>query len=191
VSKEDRRRWAATVAQPVHTGCNATEPTRRLHLGVAHAGNAHRVGRLRVLHGRSDERANVSEREPLEAAVLSSPGEPIKAALRNAHIVIFALRLGIGRWEPLYGISNGYRVELPPDFDWSFEALGTLEAAVMRVGLGGIGRADIRVRLDDAHSVYALSGRLAAILGRWDAQGLRVYRVPRRPTDGGIRPDGS
>jgi hypothetical protein len=69
-------------------------------------------------------------REPLEATPISNPGEPIKAALRKGPIVIVALRLGPGRWEPLYAISGCRRVALPGDFGWSIEALGTLEMTV-------------------------------------------------------------
>jgi hypothetical protein len=69
-------------------------------------------------------------REPLEATPISNPGEPIRAALRKGTVVIVALRLGMGRWEPLYAIHGRDRVALPCDFCWTLEAIGTLEMAV-------------------------------------------------------------
>jgi hypothetical protein len=68
--------------------------------------------------------------EPLEATPISNPGEPVKAALRRGPLVIVALRLGAGRWEPLYAIRGFDREALPCDFHWTLEAIGTLEMAV-------------------------------------------------------------
>lgn len=69
----------------------------------------------------------------LEATVISNPGEPMRAAVRGGAVVIFALRLGLGEWEPLYAAVNGsLRVALPQDFRWTLEAIGALEAAFAR-----------------------------------------------------------
>jgi hypothetical protein len=68
--------------------------------------------------------------EPLEATPISNPGEPIKVALRKGAVLIIALRLDIGRWEPLYAILGRRRVGLPLDFCWTIEAVGVMELAV-------------------------------------------------------------
>jgi hypothetical protein len=68
--------------------------------------------------------------EPLEAVPMSNPGEPIKAALRKGPVVVIALRLGPGEWEPLYAIYGRNRVALPRCFCWTIEAIGTLELAI-------------------------------------------------------------
>lgn len=65
----------------------------------------------------------------LEATTISNPGEPIKAALRKGPVVVIALRLGPGIWEPLYAIYGKKRTDLPEDFNWSLEAIGALEVA--------------------------------------------------------------
>ncbi len=69
--------------------------------------------------------------EQLEAVVLSSRGELARAALRTGPILVVALRLGVGAWEPLYGIVGPWRVELPREFCWTIEAIGALEAAAL------------------------------------------------------------
>jgi hypothetical protein len=69
--------------------------------------------------------------EQLEAVVLNSPGESIKAALRTGPILVVAMRLGAGAWEPLYGLVGPCRVELPPEFCWTLEAVAVLEAAAL------------------------------------------------------------
>jgi hypothetical protein len=69
--------------------------------------------------------------ERLEATPISNPGEPIRAALRKGPMVVIALRLGVGIWEPLYAIVGGCRVALPQDFCWSIEAVGVLEMATL------------------------------------------------------------
>ncbi len=69
--------------------------------------------------------------EQLEAVVLNSRGELVRAALRTGPIVVVALRLGVGAWEPLYGIVGPWRVALPQEFCWTFEAVGVLEAAAL------------------------------------------------------------
>ncbi len=69
--------------------------------------------------------------EPLEAVLLSSRGESIRAALRKGPVLVVALRLGAGAWEPLYAILGPWRVELPQEFCWPIEALATLEAATL------------------------------------------------------------
>lgn len=68
--------------------------------------------------------------ERLEATPISNPGEPIKAALRNGHVVVIALRLGPGQWEPLYAIDGRRRVALSRRFRWNIEDVGTLERAI-------------------------------------------------------------
>jgi hypothetical protein len=69
--------------------------------------------------------------EQLEAKSISNPGEPIKAALRKGPVVVIALRLGPGEWEPLYAIYGRNRVALPRRFCWTIEALGVLEMTVL------------------------------------------------------------
>jgi hypothetical protein len=69
--------------------------------------------------------------ERLEAVLLSSRGESTRAVLRTGPILVVASRLGAGEWEPLYGLVGRWRVELPQEFCWTFEALVTLEAAVL------------------------------------------------------------
>jgi hypothetical protein len=50
----------------------------------------------------------------LEATTISNPDEPIKAAIRQGGVVVVALRLGPGDWEPLYAIyGKGARLCLP------------------------------------------------------------------------------
>lgn len=71
--------------------------------------------------------------EGLEAQSISSPGEPVKAALRSGAVVIVALRLGVGEWEPLYAICGARRVSLPRQFCWTIEAIGALEMAAFRL----------------------------------------------------------
>jgi hypothetical protein len=66
----------------------------------------------------------------LEATAISNPGEPIKAALRIGDVVVIALRLGPGHWEPLYAIYGGRRAALSRCFRWSIEDVGTLELAI-------------------------------------------------------------
>jgi hypothetical protein len=68
--------------------------------------------------------------EQLEAALLSSRGESTRAVLRTGPILVVAMRLGAGEWEPLYGLVGPWRVGLP-QFCWTFEALVMLEAAAM------------------------------------------------------------
>jgi hypothetical protein len=65
----------------------------------------------------------------LEATTISNPGEPTKVAIRQGAIVVVALRLGPGVWEPLYAVFGRQRAALPCGFDWSLEAIGALEAA--------------------------------------------------------------
>jgi hypothetical protein len=67
--------------------------------------------------------------EMLEATTISNPGAPVKAALRNGPILVIALRLGPGEWEPLYAICAGMRIALPQNFHWTIEAIGALEVA--------------------------------------------------------------
>lgn len=67
--------------------------------------------------------------EGVEAVPISNPGEPIRAALRKGPVVVIALRLGPGEWEPLYAINGLQRVALPRRFCWTLEAIGALEAA--------------------------------------------------------------
>ena len=69
--------------------------------------------------------------DQLEAVVLNSSGESIKAALRTGPILVVAMRLGAGAWEPLYGLVGTCRVELPPEFCWTLEAIAVLEAAAL------------------------------------------------------------
>lgn len=69
--------------------------------------------------------------ERLEATTISNPGEPIKAALRMGAVVVIALRLGAGVWEPLYAIYGTRRTALPQGFDWTLEAIGALEATAL------------------------------------------------------------
>jgi hypothetical protein len=69
--------------------------------------------------------------EQLEAVVLNSRGASVRAALRTGPILVVALRLGAGAWEPLYGLVGPWRVELPQEFCWTLEALATLEAAAL------------------------------------------------------------
>ncbi len=68
--------------------------------------------------------------ERLEAVSISNPGQPIKAALRKGPVVVIALRLDPGEWEPLYAIYGRNRVALPRCFCWTIEAIGTLELAI-------------------------------------------------------------
>jgi hypothetical protein len=68
--------------------------------------------------------------ERMEATPIYNPGEPIKAALRKGPVVLIALRLGPGEWEPLYAIHGCKRVALPRRFCWTIEAIGTLELAI-------------------------------------------------------------
>jgi hypothetical protein len=68
--------------------------------------------------------------DPMEATPISNPGEPIKAALRQGPVVVIALRLGPGEWEPLYAIYGRNRVALPRRFRWTIEDIGTLEMAI-------------------------------------------------------------
>jgi hypothetical protein len=72
--------------------------------------------------------------ERLEATTISNPGEPIKAALRKGPVVVIALRLGPGVWEPLYAIYGQERKPLPRGFTWTLEAIGTLEATALTPG---------------------------------------------------------
>lgn len=67
--------------------------------------------------------------EQLEVVLLTSRGEAIRAALRRGPVVVVALRLGPGAWEPLYAICGQKRVGLPRRFCWTIEAIGALEAA--------------------------------------------------------------
>lgn len=69
--------------------------------------------------------------EQLEAVLLNSRGESIRAALRKGPVVVIALRLGPGVWEPLYAICGCCRVALPGDFCWSIKAIDALEVAVL------------------------------------------------------------
>jgi hypothetical protein len=69
--------------------------------------------------------------EQLEAVLLSSRGESIRAALRKGPVLVVALRLGADAWEPLYAILGSWRVELPLEFCWTLEAIAALEAAVL------------------------------------------------------------
>jgi hypothetical protein len=64
----------------------------------------------------------------LEATTISNPDEPIKAAIRQGGVVVVALRLGPGDWEPLYAVCGSFRAALPHDFNWTLEAIGALEA---------------------------------------------------------------
>lgn len=66
----------------------------------------------------------------LEATPIGNPGEPVKAALRYGAVVVVALRLGPGEWEPLYAIYGLTRAALPRDFCWTPEAIGALEVSV-------------------------------------------------------------
>lgn len=70
--------------------------------------------------------------EPLEAVMLNSRGEAARAALRKGPVLIVAVRLGGGAWEPLYGLVGSWRMDLPLEFEWSLEALTMLEAAMTR-----------------------------------------------------------
>jgi hypothetical protein len=65
----------------------------------------------------------------MEATPISNPGEPVKAALRKGAVVVIALRLGPGEWEPLYAIYGRKRVALPRCFYWTIEAICALEMA--------------------------------------------------------------
>ncbi len=67
----------------------------------------------------------------LEAVLLTSRGESIRVALRKGPVVVIALRLGPGAWEPLYAIYGGRRTVLPQGFTWTLEAIGALEAAAL------------------------------------------------------------
>jgi hypothetical protein len=69
--------------------------------------------------------------DQLKAVVLNSRGESTKAVLRNGPILVVALRLDVGTWEPLYAILGPWRVELPPGFRWSIEAICALEEAAV------------------------------------------------------------
>ncbi len=69
--------------------------------------------------------------EQLEAVVLNSHGESARAALRTGPILVVALRLGAGVWEPLYCLVGPWRVELPQEFCWTIEAIAALEAATL------------------------------------------------------------
>jgi hypothetical protein len=69
--------------------------------------------------------------EQLEAVVLNSRGASIRVALRTGPILVVALRLGAGAWEPLYGLVGPRRVELPSEFCWTLEAIAVLEAAAL------------------------------------------------------------
>jgi hypothetical protein len=71
-------------------------------------------------------------KERAEAVLLSEPGQPTKAAVRlGGVLVIVALRLGPGAWEPLYAMSGLQCVSLPLRFSWTLEAIGALEAAAI------------------------------------------------------------
>jgi hypothetical protein len=72
--------------------------------------------------------------EPLEAKSISTTGKPIKAALRKGPVVVIALRLGPGEWEPLYAIYGERCISLPQRFKWTLEAIGALEAAAFTPG---------------------------------------------------------
>lgn len=72
--------------------------------------------------------------ERLEATPISNPGEPIRAALRKGPVVVIALRLGPGAWEPLYATYGCRRVALSQHFCWSLEAIEVLEAAAFTPG---------------------------------------------------------
>jgi len=50
--------------------------------------------------------------------------------LRRGPILIFALRLDVGRWEPLYATIGARRMGLSSSFSWTVEAVCVLEAAV-------------------------------------------------------------
>lgn len=63
----------------------------------------------------------------LETVLLNNRGESIRAALRKGPVVVIALRLGPGAWEPLYAIHGKRRTVLPQGFDWTTEAIGALE----------------------------------------------------------------
>lgn len=69
--------------------------------------------------------------EQLEAIPISGPGEPLRAALRKGPVVVIALRLGLGEWEPLYAILGRCRVGLPRDYCWSIEAIEALEMVTL------------------------------------------------------------
>ena len=66
----------------------------------------------------------------LEATTISNPDEPIKAAIRQGGVVVVALRLGPGDWEPLYAIYGKGARSWPQGFNWTLEAIGVLEAAI-------------------------------------------------------------
>ncbi len=70
--------------------------------------------------------------ERAEAILLSGSEQPTRAAVRlgGGVLVIVAVRLGPGAWEPLYAMSGLQSVSLPPRFSWSIEAIGALETAV-------------------------------------------------------------
>ncbi len=70
----------------------------------------------------------------MEATTISNPGDPIKAALRKGPVVVIALRLGPGVWEPLYAMYGKRRTALPQDFKWTIEAIGVLEVAAFTPG---------------------------------------------------------
>ena len=67
--------------------------------------------------------------EQLEAVMLNSRGEATRAALRKGPVLVVAVRLGIGAWEPLYGLVGSWRMELPQEFCWTLEAIAVLETA--------------------------------------------------------------
>lgn len=67
----------------------------------------------------------------LEAVVLNSRGESVRAALRTGPILVIALRLGADAWEPLYGLVGPWRVDLPKEFCWTLEAIAALEAVAL------------------------------------------------------------
>ncbi len=52
-----------------------------------------------------------------------------RPALRKGPVVLIALRLGPGEWEPLYAIYGRKRVALPRRFCWTIEAICALEMA--------------------------------------------------------------
>jgi hypothetical protein len=83
-----------------------------------------------VVSVRSETNGSETGVDRLEATTISNPGEPIKAALRMGAVIVIALRLGPGIWEPLYAIYGKRRTALPRSFNWTLEAIGALEAAV-------------------------------------------------------------
>jgi hypothetical protein len=89
----------------------------------------------RVLGGEASVHSGVNtagvDMEGLEAVLLNRRGAAIRAAIRKGPILVVALRLGVDAWEPLYAIVGTRRIELPPEFCWSLEAIATLEVAAL------------------------------------------------------------